>query len=148
VAAGAALFAAGLVYRAVLVSVTPDYLRDLLPSMVLGGTGVGLAMGTLIAAGVQSLPAARAATGSALVNSFRQIAATVGVAVLVTILGAQVGAGSVAGFRAGWLVGAVLSLGTAAAGFALSARDHRQLVVQTGGSDSQLPMIDERSRAY
>ena len=63
VTAGALLFAAGLVYRAVFVSVTPDYLRDLLPSMVLTGIGVGLTLGTLVAAGVQSLPADRAATG-------------------------------------------------------------------------------------
>ena len=44
-----------------------------LPSMVLTGIGVGLTLGTLIAAGVQSLPGGRTATGSALVNSFRQI---------------------------------------------------------------------------
>jgi hypothetical protein len=79
-------------------------------------------MGTLIAAGVQSLPATRAATGSALVNSFRQIAATVGVAVLVTILGSRVGADSVTGFRVGWAVGAALSLATAAVGVALARR--------------------------
>jgi EmrB/QacA subfamily drug resistance transporter len=122
IAAGGVLFAFGLLYRVAFASLTPDYARDLLPSMVLGGIGVGLAMGTLIAAGVQSLPGERAATGSALVNSFRQIAATVGVAVLVTILGAQVGAASVAGFRAGWVVGAVLSLGAAAVGLLLHRR--------------------------
>jgi hypothetical protein len=122
VAAGGVLFAFGLLYRIAFVSLAPDYVRDLLPSMVLGGLGVGLTMGTLIAAGVQSLPPARAATGSALVNSFRQVAATIGVAVLVTILGAHVGAGSVTGFRLGWAVGAALSLGTAAVGLALWRR--------------------------
>jgi EmrB/QacA subfamily drug resistance transporter len=128
VAAGSLLFAAGLVYRAVLVSVTPDYLRDLLPSMVLTGVGVGLTLGTLVAAGVQSLPADRAATGSALVNSVRQVASTVGVAVLVTILGARVDAGSVDAFRAAWVLGAVLSLATAAVGVRL-ARPLRTPVV-------------------
>jgi hypothetical protein len=128
VAAGSLLFAAGLVYRAVLVSVTPDYLRDLLPSMVLTGVGVGLTLGTLVAAGVQSLPADRAATGSALVNSVRQVASTVGVAVLVTILGARVDAGSVDAFRAAWVLGAVLSLVTAAVGVRL-ARPLRTPVV-------------------
>ena len=120
--AGGVLFAAGLLYRVVFVSVAPDYLRDLLPSMVLGGIGVGLALGTLMAAGVQSLPAHRAGTGSALVNSIRQIASTVGVAVLVTILGARVDAGSVTGFRAAWAVGAALSLATAAVGLQLARR--------------------------
>jgi EmrB/QacA subfamily drug resistance transporter len=128
VAAGGVLFAAGLVYRALLVSPTPEYLRDLLPSMVLTGVGVGLTLGTLVAAGVQSLPADRAATGSALVNSVRQIASTVGVAVLVTILGARVDAGSVGVFRAAWVLGAVLSLATAVVGVRL-ARPHRAAVV-------------------
>ncbi|MDN3357953.1 MFS transporter [Actinomadura sp. DC4] len=116
VASGGALFAAGMLWRVVEVSTTPDYVRDLLPSMILGGIGVGLTLGTLIAAGVQSLPAARTATGSALVNSFRQISATVGVAILVTILGARVDAGSVDGFRLAWALAAGLSLLTAALG--------------------------------
>ena len=72
--AGGLLFSAGLTWRVVFVSDAADYVRDLLPSMVLGGIGVGLALGTLIAAGVTSLPANRSATGSALVNSGRQIA--------------------------------------------------------------------------
>jgi EmrB/QacA subfamily drug resistance transporter len=127
VAVGGALFAAGLVYRAVFVSVTPDYVRDLLPSMVLGGIGVGLTLGTLVAAGVQSLPADRAATGSALVNSVRQMASTIGVAVLVTILGARVDAGSVDAFRGAWVLGAVLSLATAVVGVRL-ARPRRAAV--------------------
>lgn len=120
VAAGGALFAAGLLYRIVAVSVTPDYLRDLLPSMVLTGVGVGLALGTLVAAGVQSLPPNRAATGSALVNSVRQVASTLGVALLVTILGTRVDGGSITGFRVGWAFGVVLSLATTAVGVLLS----------------------------
>ncbi|WP_141955538.1 MFS transporter [Actinoallomurus bryophytorum] len=113
---GGLLFAAGMLWRTVLVSSTPDYARDLLPSMILTGAGVGLTIGTLIAAGVQSLPADRAATGSALVNSFRQISATVGVAVLVTILGTRVGAGSVDDFRLAWALGAALGVGTSVVG--------------------------------
>jgi EmrB/QacA subfamily drug resistance transporter len=127
VAAGGLLFALGLGYRIVFFSVTPDYLRDLLPSMVLTGVGVGLALGTLVAAGVQSLPPTRAATGSALVNSVRQIAATVGVAVLVSIVGNHVDAGSADGFRVAWAVGGVLALGTAVVGVVL-ARPQRAVM--------------------
>jgi len=105
-----------MLWRVVTVSSTPDYVLDLLPSMILSGIGVGLTLGTLIAAGVQSLPADRTATGSALVNSFRQISATVGVAVLVTILGTRVDAGSIGDFRLGWSLAAALSLGTALLG--------------------------------
>jgi EmrB/QacA subfamily drug resistance transporter len=116
VVSGGVLFAAGMLWRVATVSSTPDYLRDLLPSMILSGIGVGLTLGTLIAAGVQSLPGSRTATGSALVNSFRQISSTVGVAVLVTILGARVDAGSVNGFRLAWALSAALSLVTAVLG--------------------------------
>jgi EmrB/QacA subfamily drug resistance transporter len=120
VAAGGALFAAGLGWRAAFVSVSPDYVRDLLPSMVLGGVGVGLALGTLVAAGVQSLPGDRAATGSALVNSVRQISSTVGVAVLITILGSRVTADSASDFRLAWCLGAGLSLVAAVIGVQLA----------------------------
>ncbi|TDV39731.1 DHA2 family efflux MFS transporter permease subunit [Actinophytocola oryzae] len=126
VTVGGLLFAAGMTWRSVFVSQTPNYVRDLLPSMLLTGTGVGLALGTLVAAGVQSLPPNRAATGSALVNSFRQISAAVGVALLVTILGTHVD--SVNEFRTAWLLGAVLSLATAATGVALT-RAHRRAAI-------------------
>ncbi|GIH18463.1 MFS transporter [Rugosimonospora africana] len=116
---GGLLFAAGMAWRVGSVSVTPDYVRDLLPSMLLGGTGVGFALGTLIAAGVTSLPGHRSATGSALVNSGRQIASSVGVAVLVTLIGKQIDAGSIGAFRAGWAISACLSVACALTGVVL-----------------------------
>ena len=119
VVAGGILFAAGMLWRVVFVSTDPAYVRDLLPSMVLGGAGVGLTLGTLVAAGVQSLPPTRAATGSALVNSVRQISATVGVALLVTILGPRVDAGSVTDFRVSWGIAAALSVLTSVLGVRL-----------------------------
>jgi EmrB/QacA subfamily drug resistance transporter len=126
---GGLLFAAAMLWRVLFVSVTPDYVRDLLPSMVLSGAGVGFAMGTLMAAGVQSLPGHRAATGSALVNSMRQISATVGVSVLVTVLGAHVSALSVGAFRVSWAVTALLGLLTALLGVLL-ARSRAEVPVE------------------
>ncbi|MCA1217523.1 MFS transporter [Streptomyces sp. 8L] len=120
VAVGGGLFACGMVWRTVTVSADPDYARDLLPSLVLTGAGVGFALGTLVAAGVQALPPPRAATGSALVNSLRQLASTVGVAVLVTLLGSRVTPRSVDDFRLAWGLAAVLSLATAAVGLRLA----------------------------
>jgi hypothetical protein len=119
VVAGGLLFAAGMLWRVGFISVAPDYVRDLLPSLLLGGTGVGLAMGTLIAAGVQALPPARAATGSALVNSARQISAAIGVALLVTIVGSRVDAGSVTDFRWAWTLAAALTVATSLVGVVL-----------------------------
>jgi EmrB/QacA subfamily drug resistance transporter len=120
VTVGGLLFAAAMLWRVAFIAIRPDYLRDLLPSMILGGIGVGLALGTLIAAGVQSLPGPRAATGSALVNSARQISASIGVALLVTIIGSHIDAGSRNAFRWAWAVAATLALTTAAVGLLLS----------------------------
>jgi EmrB/QacA subfamily drug resistance transporter len=126
--AGGVLFAGSLLWRNALVSIRPDYVRDLLPSMLLGGIGVGLAMGTLIAAGVTSLPTHRAATGSALVNSGRQVASAVGVAVLVTLLGQRIDASSAGAFKLGWAIGAGLALASALAGVVLLRRPGRPAV--------------------
>jgi EmrB/QacA subfamily drug resistance transporter len=112
IAAGGLLFAAGLLWRVGTVSTSPDYVRDLLPSMVLGGAGVGLAMSTLISAGVTALPPHRSATGSALLNSGRQIASALGVAVFVTLAGQRIDPASTGTFRLGWLIGAILSAAT------------------------------------
>ena len=108
--AGSVLFAAGMLWQAAFLNTEVSYAADLLPSMVLGGTGVGLALSTLIAAGVTSLPAQRSATGSAVVNAGRQVAAAVGVAVLVTLVGVRVDAGSLGEFRAAWLGAALFGL--------------------------------------
>jgi EmrB/QacA subfamily drug resistance transporter len=116
-AVGSALFALGLVWRIAAATATPDYLRDLLPSMLIGGAGVGLALSSFIAAGATALPTERSATASGTVNSGRQIASALGVAVLITILGAA--GGTVARYDAGWWVGVGLSVVAGAIGLGL-----------------------------
>jgi EmrB/QacA subfamily drug resistance transporter len=117
---GGVLFAVAMLWRDAFVSTAPDYLGDLFPCMIIGGVGGGLTLGTLVAAGVQSLPADRAGTGSALVNSFRQISSALGVALLVTLLGASVSAGSLGDFREAWGLSAALSFVTALLGAVLT----------------------------
>jgi hypothetical protein len=58
----------------------------MLPSSLLSGAGVGLALPTILAAATTDLPAAQAATGSAVVTMSRQIGTTLGVAALVAVL--------------------------------------------------------------
>jgi hypothetical protein len=48
-----------------------------------------------------------------MVNADRQIAAAVGVAILVSLIGVRVQPDSVGHFRTAWLVAALLSVGTA-----------------------------------
>ncbi len=128
---GSVLYTIGMLWRVVFVSVQPDYVRDLLPSMILSGLGVGLTLGTLIATGVTALPPHRSATGSALVNSGRQISSALGVAILVTLLGARISAASVHDFRVSWAIAAGLSLVTVLAGTYL-ARATRRAAAASG----------------
>ena len=116
-AAGGILFGASLLWRVALAGPTPDYARDLLPSMLIGGVGVGLALSTLIAAGATALPAHRAATGSAMVNSSRQVASSLGVALLVTLLASAVN--PTRGFDIAWIAGAVIAVAAGVISLAL-----------------------------
>ncbi|HST47497.1 MFS transporter [Jatrophihabitans sp.] len=112
VALGSALFAVAMLIQAGRLHTSPSYLTGLLPSMLIGGAGVGLAVSTLIAAGVTALPAQRSATGSAMINAGRQIASAVGVALLVTLVGVHIDAASRDEFRLAWLVAALLGVVT------------------------------------
>jgi hypothetical protein len=85
--------------------------------MIIGGTGVGLALSSFIAAGATALPAERSATASGMVNSGRQIASALGVAVLITVLGT---AGSVVSrYDIGWWIAVSLALVASAIGLGL-----------------------------
>jgi EmrB/QacA subfamily drug resistance transporter len=122
---GSLLFAAGLAWRALVADAQPAYVTDLLPAMIVGGIGVGLALGTLMAAGTTSLPSASAATGSALLNASRQVASGVGVAVLVTILTAWRPPASVEAYQAAWWVAAGLGVAAAVAAALLHVSQRR-----------------------
>ena len=84
----------------------------MLGGILLTGIGVGLTLPTLVATGSASLPASAFATGSAVVNMFRQIGLAVGVAVLIAVLGSpHTPAQALSAFQAGWTVTAAVSLG-------------------------------------
>jgi hypothetical protein len=85
-----------------------------LPSMLLTGIGVGLALPTLISTTATALPADRFATGAAIVNTSRQVASALGVAVLVTILGTPASpAAARAVFQHGWIAAGAANLAAA-----------------------------------
>jgi MFS family permease len=117
IAAGSTIFAAGVAWWALAMGLQPDYAGEMLGGMLLTGIGVGLTLPTLIATGTAWLPPHSFATGSAVVNMFRQIGLAIGVAVLIAVLGSPHSpAASLDVFvRASWVTAAISVLGGVAA---------------------------------
>jgi EmrB/QacA subfamily drug resistance transporter len=90
-ATGCLLLGVGLALGVVLPGADPAYATTLLPTLIIGGAGVGLALPTILSAATADLPPARAATGSAIVNMSRQVGSVLGVSILVALLGTPVG---------------------------------------------------------
>lgn len=78
-----------------------------LPIMFLLGIGLGSTFPALSAATVLRLPPTRFAVGGAINNTFRQVGAAVGVAIVVTV---QTSTDGIEGFRNGWKVAIVFAL--------------------------------------
>ena len=110
IAAGSTIFALGAVWWALAVGLNPDYVGQMLGGILLTGVGVGLTLPTMMATGTSSLPPHSFATGSAVVNMFRQIGIAVGVAVLIAILGTPHSPlATLDVYRRAWVVIAVIS---------------------------------------
>jgi EmrB/QacA subfamily drug resistance transporter len=109
-ALGCAIYAAGCVFWRFNLSLVPDYPAHMLPGMLMTGTGVGLALPTLVSAGVSAVPPHRFATGSGVVTMARQVGIVIGVAVLVTVLGHPSGAAAVAAFQRATVVIAAIAV--------------------------------------
>jgi hypothetical protein len=84
------------------MGIAPDYAGAMLPSQLIGGAGVGLVLPTLSAAATGPLPAARFATGTAVLGMSRQLGSVLGVAALVAIVGTPAPAAAVSAFAGGW----------------------------------------------
>jgi EmrB/QacA subfamily drug resistance transporter len=120
IALGSAIFAAGAAWWALAVGLRVDYVGDVLGGMLLTGIGVGLALPTMMATGTASLPPHSFATGSAVVNMFRQIGLAVGVAVLIAVLGSPHSPAAVLEvYRRAWIVVAAISAVGVLVGLAL-----------------------------
>jgi EmrB/QacA subfamily drug resistance transporter len=91
VSIGCLLFAAGSLVTLARVGAHPDYASDLLPGWLIGGIGVGFALPAILSSATADLPAAQAATGSAVVNMSRQIGTALGVSLVVAVLGTPAG---------------------------------------------------------
>jgi EmrB/QacA subfamily drug resistance transporter len=94
----------------------------LLPAMLLGGGGMALTMSPMTAAAMSSVPVDKAGVGSGVLNSFRQLGGSLGIAVMGAILASYVNTSSaspesaqqfVNGLHAALLVAAVITFAAA-----------------------------------
>lgn len=119
---GGLLFAAGAGYWYWKLGARPDYLPGLLPGLLCSGAGAGLALPTLTATGLATVPAARFATGSAVLNMFRQVGTVLGIAILVAIIDSAGPGGASGAFARGWEATAIAALAAAGLGAAITVR--------------------------
>ncbi|MBA4608448.1 MFS transporter [Aeromicrobium sp. Marseille-Q0843] len=110
IALGTVVFAVGVASWAVLAGPSTSYAATILPGMLLTGVGVGLVVPSSMVLGCSALPPDQSSTGSAVLQTARQVGIAVGVAALVAVLTAQP-AGADAFAVAWWMT----------AGFALAA---------------------------
>ncbi|RTL43341.1 MAG: MFS transporter [Burkholderiales bacterium] len=84
---GSLLVAAGGVWQAIVPGVEPSYVLHWLPSQLVTGIGVGMALPSFSGAAVASLGPSRFGVGSAVNQALRQFGSVVGVALTVVIAG-------------------------------------------------------------
>ena len=101
-ALGIALFTLGCLWWRLRVGETPAYASEMLPGLLLGGTGVGFVLPSLASASAASVPRERFATGSAIYTMTRQVGYVLGVSIFVAVLGTPSRLDPVAAFDRGW----------------------------------------------
>ncbi|WP_083207387.1 DHA2 family efflux MFS transporter permease subunit [Gordonia sp. UCD-TK1] len=117
VAFGCVLFGLGSALIALSVDATPDFATEFLPGWLVGGVGVGFALPSILSSATADLPADQAATGSAVVNMSRQIGMSLGVSLLVAIIGTSAVYADVhdSFLTAWWVLAGIAALGAISA---------------------------------
>jgi EmrB/QacA subfamily drug resistance transporter len=87
----------------------------LLPAMLIGGAGMSLTMTPSAAAATRAVPVAKAGVGSAVLNAFRQVGGSVGIALIGAIMAHEAGGRQTVdafmdGFESSLLVAAAIAL--------------------------------------
>jgi len=114
---------------------------DLLPAMVLGGLGMGIAMAPTTAAAMHSVRPDKAGVGSAVLNSMRQVGGSLGIAIMGAIVASGVSSGLaaghsrvdafVSGYRHATMVAALIAVaGAVVAATTLQHARHREPVAE------------------
>jgi hypothetical protein len=99
-----------------------SYAGGILPGWLVISVGLGFTMPTLIGSATVDLPAEQSATGSAVVNSGRQIGGVFGASIVVVVLGSAEVTGDPSRFYDLWWIVAALCAGAIAVAFGLTPK--------------------------
>jgi MFS family permease len=119
---GPMIMSATVVGSVLFLDVEPTPWFPFLPLMFFLGIGLGSTFPALSACTVLRLPQERFALGGAINNTFRQVGAAVGVALVVTVQSRTEG---IEGFRNGWKVAVVFAVAAAAVSVFQPGRDRQ-----------------------
>ena len=89
---------------------------SMLPALLLGGVGMAMTMTPATAAAMKSVPVDKAGVGSAVLNAFRQVGGSIGVALMGAIMVSRSGATPLDTFLAGFHAALLVAAGIAFAG--------------------------------
>jgi EmrB/QacA subfamily drug resistance transporter len=109
--AGPLVMSSSVMGSVLLLDIEPTPWFPFTPIMFFLGIGLGSTFPPLSACTVMRLPQTRFALGGAINNTFRQVGAAVGVALVVTV---QTATDGIEGFRNGWKVAIVFAIAAAA----------------------------------
>ncbi len=143
VASGFGIIAAGQILMVLLLKGGGhSYAADILPAWFLIGIGFGFSLPTIIGSATTDLPAKLSATGSAVVNSGRQIGGVFGTAILVVILGKAAATCDPTQYYHLWWVAAAACAAAAVTSLGLTPR--RQTEEEKGTVARSLTAVPER----
>ena len=143
--AGGLIWGGAVLWFVERVGVTPAFLSEWLPGMVLLGIGAGTLFPNLSGAAVASAPGESFATATGLNSVSRQLGAALGVALVVAIIGTPSPLQALAAFDHAWTFGAVslvvaglgcLLVGPLAGGEAPSLGEAARMVLRTSPADA------------
>jgi EmrB/QacA subfamily drug resistance transporter len=114
----------------------------LLPGMLIGGAGMSLTMTPSAAAATRAVPVEKAGVGSAVLNAFRQVGGSIGIALMGAIMASQAGGRrTVEAFMDGFEVSLIVAAAIALAGAVIAVvlvRSHVQEERPTDAALSEL----------
>jgi EmrB/QacA subfamily drug resistance transporter len=139
---GAALFGVAAGWRLIATTETPTYWTMVLPTILLWGVANALIQPTLFRA-ADAVPRADVAAGSAVLAMARQLGSSLGVALLVVVLGSTL---SDSGFNHAWLLAMASAVFTGVAGLLLP-RGELTLEVSPARSPRDTPASAQSVRA-